>query len=216
MMKLQISKQEVMRYAMCRTLDEQSAQQMQAAIDTITRLAKHQYHFIVVEKEDALIQEMGAASQSIQKLLDTCHHVIIMGVSIGIGIDRHLRMLQNQDMGKALWHNAAANAYVEALCDEINDQLKEHYYQQNQYLSDRFSCGYGDLSLTFQRQIVERLDGMKKIGLYVNDSMMLCPEKSVTAIIGISNEPQRAMIRGCRYCDLNGKCTFQKGGMHCG
>jgi hypothetical protein len=160
MMKLQISKQEVMRYAMCRTLDEQSAQQMQAAIDTITRLAKHQYHFIVVKKEDALIQEMGDASQSIQKLLASCHHVIIMGVSIGIGIDRHLRMLQNQDMGKALWHNAAANAYVEALCDEINDQLKEHYYQQNQYLSDRFSCGYGDLSLTFQRQIVERLDGM--------------------------------------------------------
>lgn len=214
--KLKISIKEVMRYAMCPSLDEQSEKQMHDAMMKIEQLAKHQYHFIVMDKEDELIQQMCSQSQSLAKHLKTCQHVILMAVSIGLEVDRYLKIMQKRDMGMALWLNAAANAYVEALCDEINEQLKQKYKQQSQYLTDRFSCGYGDLSLTFQRAIIERLDAQKKMGLYVNETMMLHPLKSVSALIGISDEPQCAFIRGCRYCDRNGKCEFQKGGMLCG
>lgn len=213
---INISVDEVMRYAMCKTLDEQSTKQMRKAIQKMEQIARQHVHFIVVAKDDALIEAMCRQSQSLQKHLESCHHVIIMAVTLGVGVDRQLRIMQNQDMGDALWLNAAANAYVEALCDALNDHLMEVYANCNQYLSDRFSCGYGDLALTWQKEIVEHLDGSKRLGLYVNESMMLCPEKSVTALIGISDEPQCARIRGCRYCARNGNCEFQKGGIFCG
>lgn len=213
--KLSISYQEVMRYAMCQQLDAQSKQQLEKAMQKISEIATHQYHFIILEKEDCLIQQMCQQSKTFRQHIKECHHIIMIGVTIGIQVDRLLKRLQSQNMSDALWHNAVANAYVEALCDDINEQLKQYYVKQNQYLTDRFSCGYADLSLTWQKDIIQRLDASKKIGLFVNEAMLLQPEKSVTAMIGIANIPQRARIRGCAYCDKKSNCEYRKGGIRC-
>ena len=42
------------------------------------------------------------------------------------------------------------------------------------------------------------------------------PSKSVTAIIGLSDRPQAARIRGCAYCSMRETCALRKGGKHCG
>ena len=60
------------------------------------------------------------------------------------------------------------------------------------------------------------LDAQRRIGLHVTNSLLLNPTKSVTAIIGLSDRPQAARIRGCAYCSMRETCALRKGGKHCG
>ena len=51
-------------------------------------------------------------------------------------------------------------------------------------LTGRFSPGYGDLPLTLQPALLERMQAYR-IGLTVNAGGQLQPEKSVTALCGL-------------------------------
>jgi cobalamin-dependent methionine synthase I len=73
---------------------------------------------------------------------------------------------------------------IEALCDVVCAELKEIYGS----VGDRFSPGYGDFSLTAQRDIFTMLGCEKRIGLTLNDSLLMSPTKSVTAIIGLKKQ----------------------------
>ncbi len=50
----------------------------------------------------------------------------------------------------------------------------------------------------------------------ITGSLLLNPMKSVTAVIGLSDRPQAARIRGCAYCRLQEDCPYRKGGTCCG
>lgn len=50
----------------------------------------------------------------------------------------------------------------------------------------------------------------------MTESLLLNPVKSVTAVIGLSDRPQMARIRGCAYCRMRDRCALRKGGKHCG
>jgi cobalamin-dependent methionine synthase I len=58
-------------------------------------------------------------------------------------------------------------------------------------LRPRFSPGYGDLPLELQTNLFKVLDCQHFIGLTLNDSMLMSPSKSVTAIVGLR---EREMI----------------------
>ena len=49
----------------------------------------------------------------------------------------------------------------------------------------RFSPGYGDFSLEHQRDFMRILDLENSLGLTLTGSLLLVPEKSVTAVIGL-------------------------------
>lgn len=68
-------------------------------------------------------------------------------------------------------------------------------------MTDRFSCGYGDLPVSTQKAFLQVVDAERKIGLHVSESCMLVPEKSVTAIIGIAeNSTASYRSRMSRMC----------------
>ena len=56
----------------------------------------------------------------------------------------------------------------------------------NEKLTQRFSPGYGDLSMNTIEDIIAILNAQKRIGLSVTRSLMMTPIKSVTAILGIN------------------------------
>ena len=75
-------------------------------------------------------------------------------------------------------------------------------------MKPRFSPGYGDLSLEMQRDIFRVLDCPRKIGLTLNESLLMSPSKSVTAIIGISGEEYQQEKNKCGVCQ-NSDCAFR-------
>ena len=59
------------------------------------------------------------------------------------------------------------------------------------------------------------LNASRRIGLTVSESMLMVPCKSVTAVIGIAEEPQEHRASGCEVCNLFRTCEFRKEGGTC-
>jgi hypothetical protein len=147
-------------------------------------------------------------------MLEQCNRAALLACTLGPDFDTMLRAWQARDMGRAAILDACGGAWVEAGCDEAEKELGEKLKEA--YLTDRFSPGYGDLPLALQPAILAALDGERRVGIHLSESLLMNPVKSVTAVIGISDRPQMARIRGCAYCTMAETCTLRKGGKHCG
>lgn len=146
-----------------------------------------------------------------QTMLADCRQAALMACTLGQEWERLMREAQARDISRAVMLDACASAYVEAGCDEAQAEIAAR--MPGTYLTDRFSPGYGDLPLSLQPGILRALDAERRLGLHATQSDLLLPQKSVTAVIGLSERPQRARIRGCAYCGLREHCTLrQRGG----
>ena len=128
--------------------------------------------------------------------------------------DQRLSALQARDMAQAVIWDACGSALVERGCGQAEEELAGRF--PGLFFTDRFSPGYGDLPLDLQPALCAALDTPRRLGLYVTPSLLLNPVKSVTAVIGLSERPQPARVRGCAYCQMREHCPYRKGGTHCG
>lgn len=120
-------------------------------------------------------------SADLAKCLLGCTDVIAVCATVGLDTDRLIAKYSRLSPSRALILQAAGAASVEALLDTFENELKEDGYM----LRPRFSCGYGDLPLTLQKNIFAALDCQKNIGVSLTDSMLMTPTKSVSALIGV-------------------------------
>ncbi|MBE6964176.1 MAG: methionine synthase [Ruminococcaceae bacterium] len=158
--------------------------------------------------------ELLLPGEMAQTMLADCSQAALLACTLGSRFDAMLLAEQARDMARAVILDACGSALVEAGCDEAERQIAARLPEY--FLTDRFSPGYGDLPLELQRDICAVLDSRRRLGLHVTDSLLLNPVKSVTAVIGISERPQMARIRGCACCAMREHCTLRKGGNHCG
>lgn len=140
-----------------------------------------------VRTDDTAI-DLGFAqceSAALRRNLVGCKEIVLFAATVGIGIDRLITRYSRLSPSRALVFQALGAERIEALCDAFNDQVKEEYQKQGNTLRPRFSPGYGDLPLSLQRDIFRVLDCPKQIGLTLNESCLMSPSKSVTALIGV-------------------------------
>lgn len=93
---------------------------------------------------------------------------------------------------------------IESLCNAFVQMLRD----EGMHMRPRFSPGYGDLPLAAQKEIFRALDCARHIGLSLNDSMLMSPSKSVTAIIGLT-EGEDCAPQGCSAC-RRAECQFRR------
>ncbi len=158
-------------------------------------------------KREGEILDLGfakTASRGLIKNLEGCEEVILFATTIGLEIDRLIRKYTRLSPAKALFFQAIGAERIESLCDTFCEELKE----SGLYLKPRFSPGYGDLPLDLQKDIFRVLDCPRKIGLTLNESLLMSPSKSVTAIIGISKEEQKHNQNKCSACQ-NIDCAYK-------
>ena len=98
---------------------------------------------------------------------------------------------------------------IEALCDLFNGEITEKKRAEGLYTRPRFSPGYGDLPLELQKDIFDVLDCPRQIGLTLNQSLLMSPSKSVTAIIGVGADGGCVHAAGCAACGKT-DCTFRR------
>lgn len=146
-------------------------------------------------------------------MLEECDQAVLFAATLGVPFDRLLKRYQLQDMADAVLVDALGSSYIEGVCDQLEQKIQDMFPQC--YLTDRFSCGYGDLPLQTQKAIGKVLSLPSSLGVQVLDSNMMNPTKSVSAILGIAKTPQPARIRGCSVCLLKNDCSFHKNGTVC-
>lgn len=217
---IDIKEEEVLSYLGIKQkdIDEQLAMQMREVkedilCNVVPRLVYKQYDY-----EDGIIKQctVPLSGHSIHELLETSSRCILVAATLGIWMDQRIRKAQLQDMGKAVLYDAYANAAIEQVMDDWQKELAQALHAKDWYITDRFSAGYGDLPLQIQPIFLQELQAQKTIGLQVGSSLLMKPEKSVTAILGISRQPQPAIVRGCSVCALKETCTKRKEGHPCG
>lgn len=125
-------------------------------------------------------------SEHLAKNLHGCERAILFAATLGTEADRIYRSSAVTSSVSALTADAIGTAAIEAVCDKLCCEIAEQYSQYK--LRPRFSPGYGDLSLYIQRDIVRILDTYRKIGLTLSDSLLMIPQKSVTAIVGLESK----------------------------
>lgn len=146
-------------------------------------------------------------------MLVDCSRAVLLCCTLGPEFDALMRGEQARDMARAVVLDAWGSAWVELGCDEAEREIAARFPEQ--YLTDRFSPGYGDFPLSLQKDLCAFLDTSRRLGVHVTESCLLNPQKTVTAVIGLSDRPQMARIRGCAYCSVRETCSLRKGGKRC-
>ena len=140
---------------------------------------------------------MQIESKSLYKNLDGCDDAYVLAATTGINSQRLIERNSVISPIKGMVTDSIGSAAIEAFCDYINRRVGD-----TDYLRPRFSPGYGDLSLDCQQTLLDFLEAKKHIGLALTESCMLTPVKSVTAIIGLSNEKNKCRNKkGCMVCN---------------
>ena len=119
-------------------------------------------------------------SSSLASVLCDSKEVFIFAVTTNIDIDRLITKLYLKKDPSAFFMDSIGSAAVESLADHVNHKICEGINTTN-----RFSPGYADFPLEFQRDLLARINATQTVGIILSDKLMMTPMKSITAIIGI-------------------------------
>lgn len=123
-------------------------------------------------------------SRALCKNLAGCKKIALFAATVGAGADRVILKYRALSPSRALFLDALASAAAESWCDEVNAEIVAQFKGGR----PRFSCGYGDLDISLQRDIFAALSVTKNIGVTLSDDCFMTPVKSVTAIIGLYDD----------------------------
>lgn len=183
------NEKEIFRYAGAREASDELSALVRECLDEVEGKLTYKVcfcEFPVKKREDVL--DLGFArtnSRDLAKNLDGCESVVLFGATVGLALDRLIAKYARISPSKALVFQAIGAERIESLCDAFNREITIDKKREGKTCRPRFSPGYGDLPIEMQRDIFRALDCQRKIGLALNESLLVSPTKSVTALIGI-------------------------------
>lgn len=151
----------------------------------------------------------------IRRHLTECPQAILLAVTLGPMVDSQIRRSAVGDVAAGAAADALASALAEQSADQAEALLRQRVTAEGRYLTCRYSPGYGDWPVTVQPQAAELLDAGRQIGLYVTDTALMTPRKSVTALLGVGHRPVTGRLAGCGHCALRDRCEYRKRGKTC-
>lgn len=179
-----VDRREILRYALCRRMDEDTEALLEQCLAEALPVLSYRVCWtqvsVRVEDRKVRLGDMELTSRTLAKHLSGCDRAVIFAATVGVGLDRLIAKYGMLSPAKGLLLQAIGTERIEALCDAFCADLPAG--------RERFSPGYGDLKLAAQKDIFERLNCPKHIGLSLNDSLIMSPSKSVTAIVGLTKQ----------------------------
>lgn len=202
---------EALRYLGCRNEpDEQTAALLSRGEKALLDGVAPAYCWLEAKKSE--IGEL-LVGNDIEKHLDSCNRAILFAATLGARSEQLIRRAEAENMAYAVVLDALASAMIENFCDKCEKEIHE---RTGGYFTYRFSPGYGDYPLDLQGQFIRRLTADKRIGLTATSNSILIPRKSVTAIIGVSENEVAHGKRSCAVCNMRENCKYRKDGESCG
>ena len=207
---MKFDRSETLRYLGVRGLpDEQTLALAARGEEEAEKYAKPRFiaRRFALEGEPPVLAGEGVAlrGQDIARYLRGCSGVYLIAATLGFDAEKRINHLMNTSPALGVATDAACTSALECFLDERCAQLERECGKK---LKPRFSCGYGDFPLAQQKDMVRLLDTGRKIGVFLSESMMLAPQKSVTAVVGIAEE-ECAERGGCADCGKK-DCAYKK------
>ena len=124
-------------------------------------------------------------SRNLARAFRDCEEGVLFCATLGVGVDRLIAKYKATSPARALVINAVATERIEAFCDAFCRSIQEKE-GSGVRVKPRYSPGFGDLPLTFQKTVFSVLEPERRIGVTLNEHCFMTPTKSVTALVGIS------------------------------
>ena len=174
--------------------DEQISKMIEVAASELFEIIKPQAVFERFDLQVEYNEEQGLGkvcfsdvtimSKDLARNLNGCNQVVLFAATLGAQCDQQIHRWQIKDPAKAAVLQASGAMYIEKCVDLLNEKIRLEAEALGQKVRPRYSPGYGDLSLEVQKDFF-RLLPCQRIGLSLMDTLIMSPEKSVTAFIGI-------------------------------
>ena len=189
-----VNVREVLRYMGCR----EATDEMCGLVDACVAMAAHAFDFrlcyatfpVTVSEDTVDLGFTCVHSHALAVNLKDCTRAVIFGATVGLEIDRLITKHGRLSPAKGLCLQALGAERIEALCDAFCEELAAREAENGCEIRPRFSPGYGDLPLPLQKDLFAVLDCSRRIGLTLNDSLLMSPTKSVTAMVGIKTRKE--------------------------
>ncbi len=209
--ELPINKKEILRYAGAAENSPELDKKIDECIEEISLKLKVCFCEFPVKFYDDYIDLSFIKSQSddLRKNLKDCSSIVLFCATIGIELDRLIWRYSSISPLKSLLFQAIGTERIECLCDAFSEYIKEEKINEGKYTRPRFSAGYGDFPIEVQKDIIRALDTSRKIGVTLNESLLMSPSKSVTAIIGISDKKICEDKKECEICKKK-DCEYRR------
>ena len=183
-------RREIMRYARIRGADDSYAELIDACIREAEPVLSYRVCYTILDirrqNDRMTFGNITTDSKTIKTAVKDSSQALLFAATIGTPFDRLLQRYSMLSPGKALILQAIGAERVESLCDAFCEQMNTELASSQKRLTRRVSPGYGDISLEMQRELFIMLDCPRKIGLTLDESLLMSPSKSVTAICGIT------------------------------
>lgn len=207
-----INEREILRFAGCQTADEPLRTLLNGCLAELQDKLSYTvcYTQLPVIITDGLCDfgTFSVRSHALATRLWGCESVLLFGASVGIEVDRAIAKYGRLSPSKGLLMQAIGAERIETLCDLFCADMQAKIGGTH---TARFSAGYGDLPLETQKEIFSVLGCEKRIGVYLNDSYLMSPSKSVTAFVGIKSGFEDTVYASnpcvaCRKTDCEMRC----------
>ena len=200
-----IKENQILRYAGItgEEIPENVTELIKKCIPDYERNAEYKACFLEVpvhiENETVSFDCFEIISHNLSTLLLGCDKAILVAATLGVKTDMLIKRAEVTSKAEALILNSIAIAGIEQYMAVLNGYFKNLY---NGYeLRPRYSPGYGDVALEYQKVLLDTLDTKRKIGVALSDSLLMTPQKSVSAIIGLGKEGCIHLDRDCELCN---------------
>ncbi len=202
------NKEEILRYAGVRENSPEIDSLLEECIKEAERIFTYKVCYgrfpFSVNGDEVDLTFTKTVSKNLSKCLNNSHSFIVFGATVGIDLDRLISKYSRIAPSKALMFQAIGTERIESLCDIFCEDIRKEYG----FTTPRFSPGYGDLSIEIQKEFFRVLEPSRKIGLTLNESLIMSPSKSVTAVIGLSKCEEND-THDCDKCDKK-NCLFRR------
>ena len=194
-----LDRSEILMFLRTPELDTHLSEMLETCIETLCKAAQPRTVYRVLPvahtAEGVTLGGLPLQGADIALHLTGCKEAALLAATLSAPVDALIRRAEVTDMTRALMYDAVAGAAIERVCNDLEAEIKAKYPYP--YYTARFSAGYGDFPITQQGELVRLLDAPRRIGLTVTPHQTLLPMKSVTAVMGMSQQPVRDARRFC-------------------
>lgn len=198
--QLEIDKQKLLRYAGYRAGGENypEDEELDLVIKHCVEIARPAYRsaYYDYDPERKCLGALEAADvacgkryhlqgEKVQKIFENARGGIIIGVTLGMGVDIEKKRLGLRSLYDAMMFDAAASVYVETVYEAYRAELKGEYEAKGYRVGASIFPGFSDFPLDFQRDIEEILGLQKNLGITLSDANLMIPAKSMTVLVAL-------------------------------
>ena len=207
-----VRREEIWRYAAAGPMTEETAalaeECLTLAAPTLAYRVCWQEFPLSITGDEVDVGFARFSSAALARRLAGSSRVVVFAATVGLEVDRLITRYGRLSPSKALWLDAIGTERVESLCDAFCEELALDAAARGLCATRRFSPGYGDLPLTLQRDVFQVLGPARRIGLTLNDSLLMSPSKSVTALVGLGDKASSAK-ETCAVCP-KADCAYRR------